>query len=98
MVFRYISMSCLRFLLIFAFLPAVAQVNPTTLAMERMEKKGKWTRVEQGIRKSLSKNSVDPESRYTMSLYYLSNMNPSGNIDSAYAYSNQRGVICNLCH
>ncbi len=80
-------MSRLCFLLLFASAPALAQIAPEKVAMDRMEKKGKWPRVEQGFRKSLSKDSINPETRYNLSLYYFAQGNPSRNLDSAYKYS-----------
>ncbi len=80
-------MSRFSFLLFFACIPALAQTSPEELAMDRMQKKGKWSKVEQSFRKSLSKDWINPEARYMLSLFYFNKGNPSNNLDSAYAYS-----------
>lgn len=67
-------------------LPAFGQISPEKLAMGRMEK-GKWAKVEQTLRKSLSKDSLNPEARYLLALYFFNAVNPSYQLDSAYSYA-----------
>jgi len=69
-------------------IPAFSQPSGNA-AMDRMEKKGKWTKVEHTLFKLLSKDSINPEARYLFSLYYFSTKNPLYNLDSAYVYSKQ---------
>ena len=73
-------------LFLFACYAALGQISPEKLAIGRMEK-GKWQKVEQSLRKSLTRDSLNPEARYLLSLYYFASGNPSFNIDSAYAYA-----------
>ena len=74
------------FITLLAGLPAFGQISPEKLAQGRMDK-GKWLKVEQSVRKAMIKDSLDPEPKYLLTLYYFSASNPSFNIDSAHAYA-----------
>ena len=73
-------------LALLAGLPAIGQISPEKMAQGHMDK-GKWLKVEQSIRKAMFKDSLDPEPRYLLSLYYFTPGNPAFNIDSAYLHS-----------
>ncbi len=74
-------------LLLVTSIPAIAQVDFIGQAMGRMEKKAKWPKVEQNLRKSLSKDPINPEALYLLALYFFNTKNPSCNNDSAFHYS-----------
>ena len=73
-------------LFFFGCFTASGQISPEKLALGRMDR-GKWQKVEQSLRKSLTRDSLDPEVHYLLSLYYFASANPSFNVDSAYAYA-----------
>ena len=86
--------SCIRFMLmriiIFCLLwmgclSARCQVNPVKLTSGHMET-GKWIKLEKSLRKSLAKDSLNPEARYLMSLFYFNQGYSTFNIDSSYRY------------
>lgn len=62
-----------------------AQINPVRLAQSRM-KKGKWVQAEVQLKKSLRKDSFNPEAKYVYTLWYFSPQNHRFNIDSSYQY------------
>lgn len=63
-----------------------AQISAERLAINRIEK-GKWLKAEQGLYKSLKKDSLNPEARYGLSKLYFSPAYSNFNIDSAYHYA-----------
>ncbi len=63
-----------------------AQISTGRSALSRMEK-GNWTKAEQQLRKTLKKDSLNPEVRYVYSLLFFSDAYPKYNLDSAYHYS-----------
>jgi hypothetical protein len=75
-----------KFFFIFISFPLLGQISPEKLINGTVDK-GKWQKVEQNIRKSLAKDSLNPEAHYLLSLYYLSSVNPESSVDSAYRYS-----------
>ncbi len=80
-------MSRISFVLFFfGCFTASGQINPEKLALGRMDR-GKWQKAEQSLRKSLARDSLNPEARYLLSLYFFASGNPSSNLDSAYAYA-----------
>src|SRR5947209_5629834 len=62
---------------------AKAQLSTERQAVSRMQK-GKWKGAEETLRKSLRKDTLNPEARYLLSIYYFATENPARNIDSAY--------------
>ena len=64
----------------------VAQINPVRLAVSRMEK-GKWDAARQLLIKSIKKDSLNSESKYFLSLWFIDTKNPDRQIDSAYLYA-----------
>ncbi len=62
------------------------QVNPMKLTSARMES-GKWIKLEKSLRKSLAKDTLNPEARYLMSLFYFNSGYSTFNIDSSYQYA-----------
>lgn len=56
------------------------------MAINRIEK-GKWLKAEQGLYKSLKKDSLNTEARYGLSKLYFSPAYSNFNIDSAYHYA-----------
>ena len=80
-------MSRISFVLFFfGCFTASGQINPEKLALGRMDR-GKWQKAEQSLRKSLARDSLNPEARYLLSLYFFASGNPSSNLDSAYVYA-----------
>jgi hypothetical protein len=77
------------FLFCFLLAPvAVAQISPEKLTGNQLDK-SKWSRAGQSIRKSLSKDTLNPEARYLLGLYYFNSDHPTTNLDSAYRYAHQ---------
>lgn len=74
------------YLLLLVCLPAMGQISPEKLINGSVDK-GKWPKVEQGIRKAIAKDSLNPEPPYLLSLFFFSPSNPGANLDSSYRYS-----------
>ncbi len=70
----------------FATIHTHAQISPEKLTTGGMDK-GKWLKAEHTLRKALAKDSINPEARYLLSLYYFASNNPAFNLDSAFDYS-----------
>ena len=68
-----------------SILPAHGQISPEKLTSGRMDR-GQWIKAEKSLRKSLSKDTLNAEARYLLSLYYFSFISPSQNLDSALGY------------
>src|SRR5690349_19190692 len=66
-------------------LPARGQ-SAEKSALKSMQKK-KWSKAEAVLRKSLSKDTLNPTSKYLFALYFFRNDNPSYQLDSAYRYA-----------
>jgi hypothetical protein len=62
-----------------------AQITPQKLISGTIEKK-KWPRLGQGLSKAFRKDSLNPETSYLLSLYFLSSLNPAHHIDSSWHY------------
>lgn len=52
----------------------------------RFIQKGKWQKAESKLRKSLAKESLNPSTRYALSVFYFHPENPGFHLDSAYHY------------
>lgn len=74
------------FIFFVLYFPVLGQISPEKLINGTVDK-GKWQKVEQNLRKALSKDSMGPEAHYLLSLYYFAPTNPVFNLDSAYSYS-----------
>ncbi|HQQ98875.1 MAG TPA: hypothetical protein PLX35_16500 [Cyclobacteriaceae bacterium] len=74
--------------LLFLFLGpgSLAQVSPEKLIGNQLDK-SKWLKAGQSIRKALSKDTLNPEARYLLALYYYNAEHPTTNLDSAYRYA-----------
>ena len=48
---------------------AIAQISPEKLTGNQLDK-SKWSKTGQSIRKALAKDSLNPEARYLLALYY----------------------------
>lgn len=55
-------------------------------ALKNIQKK-KWPKAEAVLRKSLSKDTLNPTTKYLFALYFFRNDNPSYQLDSAYHYA-----------
>lgn len=77
-------------LLLIFFFPGVslAQAGGTPeKAAFRDIRKHRWEKAEARLRKSLTRDAVNPSVRYALSLYYFQNDNPAFDLDSAHHYA-----------
>jgi len=65
---------------------AIAQISPEKLTGNQLDK-SKWSKTGQSIRKALAKDSLNPEARYLLALYYYNTDHSTTNLDSAYRYA-----------
>ncbi len=82
-IFR-LYLTCL-FLLTVAI--SVAQVNAVRQAQGRIEK-GKWEPAKQLLKKAISKDSTNVETKFTLAQWFFAKANPNRQLDSAYQYTN----------
>ncbi len=70
---------------------AFCQLKQLSLEGQALSKinKGNWAKAEQLLRKSLKKNTINPEARYVFSTLFLLPAYPKYNIDSAHFYGLQ---------
>jgi hypothetical protein len=73
-------------LLLFLGPGSLAQVSPEKLTGHQLDK-SKWSKAGQSVRKALAKDSLNPEARYLLALYYYNADYPTSNLDSAYRYA-----------
>jgi hypothetical protein len=65
---------------------ALAQLNPDKAALSKLEK-GKYTQAEKLLRKSLSKDSLNPAGRYVYARLWFTPGYAHSSVDSAYRYA-----------
>ena len=68
---------------------AKAQFASLEQAVQKNMKKKKWTKAQQLLEKSLSKDSSNTVANYLFSVFFFSEENPSYQVDSAYRYANE---------
>jgi len=75
-------------LLFFCFGVSFAQFGgaPEKAALKNIDK-NRWLKAEVKLRKSLGKDSLNPSTRYVLSVFYFHPDNPSFDLDSAYHYA-----------
>ena len=77
-------------LLLIFFFPGVSLAQaggpPEKAALRDMENH-RWEKAEARLRKSLSRDALNPSVRYALSVYYLHRDNPAYHLDSAYHYA-----------
>ena len=84
------------FVLVTGNITAFAQLSAERQAVNRMQK-GKWKSAEESLRKSLRKDTLNPEAKLLFSRFYFYQNNPGRNIDSAYRYALRAFVAFSAC-
>lgn len=72
--------------LIFRAVPAQTAGSAEKAALRDIERQ-RWDKAETRLRKSLTRDVLNPPVRYALSLFYLDPSNPDYNLDSAYHYA-----------